>query len=115
MKHCLPPGASYTVMVLFVLLTAACSAKHYTRTAGNSVTFYYENSTAKEVMFASSIDQYNYHPAKIIRDDVWEVTVPLEKEFDYFYIVDGVITLPDCQLSVTDDFGSKNCLFVSGL
>jgi hypothetical protein len=46
---------------------------------------------------------------------VWEVSVPAEKEFAYFYVVDGVITLPDCSFTENDDFGAKNCLYTADM
>ncbi len=111
MKPCFFRKAACTLLVSITLLSAACSPKHYTEADENSVSLYCEYSDANEVIFASSIDQYQYHPAKIVKDNLWEVTVPMENEFNYFYIVDGVVTLPDCKLTVLDDFGSKNCLY----
>lgn len=102
-----------TVLAAGILLTAACSPKHYTETRGGDLSLYFRQAGAEEVIFASSIDQYLYHQASKVQDDLWEVTVSLQDEFDYFYIVDGVVTLPECRLKVNDDFGSKNCLFVS--
>lgn len=115
MKHYLFQGTTWAALLFFSLLTVACSPKHYTQTRENSVSLFYEHSNVNEVIFASSIDQYKPHPAKIVKDNVWEVTVPIEEEFSYFFIVDGQVTVPDCQLTVMDDFGSKNCLFVSGM
>lgn len=104
------------VILLFLLLMAACSTKHYSLVRGDKLFFYYQVGRAEEVIFASSIDQYKYHPATSVRDGLWEVAVPpvlLGEDFSYFYIVDGLVTLPACPFTVGDDFGAKNCLYLS--
>lgn len=115
MKHCISQVLSGAVLTIFILFTTACSPKHYTLARGNTLSLYFRQAKANKVIFASSIDQYQYHPATIAQDGVWEVTVPIQNEFAYFYIVDDVVTLPDCQQTVKDDFGSRNCLFVSSM
>ena len=102
-----------TATALLTLITAACAPTHYVEIQDNSIALYLENNSAKEVLFASSIDQFQLHPAARIQDDLWAVTVPWTKEFTYFYLVDKTPTLPACQLTVRDDFGSKNCLFAA--
>jgi len=101
--------------VLAALLSAACAEQSHVRAQGDTLVFSYTDATAHEIMFASSIDQYQYHPAIKSKHGRWEVTVPLRNEFTYFYIVDGKITLPDCPITVTDDFGGRNCLYVHPL
>jgi hypothetical protein len=64
---------------------------------------------------ASSQDNYILLAAREDRNHLWEVSVPAEKEFAYFYVVDGVITLPDCTYTENDDFGAKNCLYIAGM
>jgi hypothetical protein len=97
------------------LLIAACSPKHYVEVRNQSISLYYQNNEADEVLFASSIDQYQFHRARKVEGGAWEVTVPREEEFSYFYLVDKILTLPDCQSKILDDFGAKNCLFVSDM
>ena len=105
----------YTILFILALLSAACSPKHYIQIHDESIALYYENTGAKEILFASSIDRFRLHPAIKVKGDIWKVIVPKEKEFSYFYLVDKTLTLPDCQFTVLDDFGAKNCLFVSEL
>lgn len=102
-------------LLCFMLLTMGCSKQSFVQVNGDSLSFYYNDAKAKEIFFASSIDHFYCHPASKGPDDLWEVTVPLNKEFVYFYIVDGEVTLPDCPNTVFDDFGTKNCLYVSGM
>jgi hypothetical protein len=98
-------------LMLAVLIIAACAEKHYTRLKGGEIAFYYQDPEAQEVLFASSRDAYRLHPAREKTNHLWEVSVPAEKEFAYFYVVDGVVTLPECAYTEEDDFGSKNCLY----
>lgn len=105
----------YQAVVFLALLIAACSSKHYVQVHDQSITLYYQNNDAEEVLFASSIDRFRLHPASNVAGGVWEVTVPRAEEFSYFYLVDKNLTLPDCQSKILDDFGAKNCFFVSDM
>ena len=102
-----------TLLLILALLLSACAPKHYAEVHEDSIAFYYECPDAAEVLFASSIDRYHFHPAHKVNDDTWEVIVPREKSFSYFYLVDDKLSLPVCTLTVLDDFGARNCLFVS--
>ena len=64
-----------------------------------------------EVYFVSSLDQFTAHPAR--REDVstWTWRVAGDQPFTYFFLVDGEVVLPDCGLTVQDDFGEKNCVY----
>ena len=99
--------------LLFVcaLFFSGCAPKHSIQVADDSITVYCEYPDAKKVVFASSTDRFQLHQATQVKGDVWVVTVPRTKEFTYFYMVDGVVTLPDCRYTVMDDFGGKNCFF----
>lgn len=98
-------------LILLALLVSACAEKHYSKLMGNEVAFYYMDKEAQEVLFASSRDSYKLLAAREDKNHLWEISVPAEKEFAYFYVVDGVITLPDCSFTENDDFGSQNCLY----
>lgn len=105
----------YQASIFLALLLTACTPKHYVHVHDQSITLYYQNNDAKEVLFASSIDKFRFHQAIKGVDGVWEVTVPWEEKFSYFYFVDKILTLPPCQSKILDDFGSKNCLFISDM
>ena len=93
----------------------ACAKQHSVEVTNGSLSFYYSDPGAKEIFFASSVDHFHSHPAVRGTGGIWRVTVPLNKEFVYFYIVDGKITVPDCPNTVLDDFGAKNCIYVSDM
>ena len=99
--------------LFLLLILSGCAVKDYHQVQGDEVVFYYQDSEAREVFFASSRDNYTFHAAREDNDHVWEVSVPGGKSFAYFYVVDGVITRPDCAFTENDDFGSKNCLYIA--
>ena len=108
----------YIFQLLFlptILFTAGCARQHSVQVNDDTLSFYYRDSTAKEIFFAGSQDHFHSHSAINGSDNIWQVEVPLKTELTYFYIVDGVVTVPDCPNTVLDDFGSKNCLYVSGM
>ena len=98
-------------VILLAVLVSGCARGHYAKIQDNEVVLYYSNKDAREVFFASSLDNYRPHVARKIRKHLWEASVPAGRSFAYFYIVDGVITLPDCPLTENDDFGSRNCIY----
>jgi hypothetical protein len=99
-------------LLIFILFSLGCAKQHSVQVNDDSLSFYYSDEKAKEVFFVSSADHFHYHPAIKGANNIWHVTVPLNKEFTYFYIVDGKISIPDCPHSVLDDFGSRNCLYI---
>ena len=101
-------------LMLLALLVSACAEKHYSKlnSDGGEVAFYYKDPEAQEVLFASSRDNYKLLAARETKNHLWEISVPAGKGFAYYYVVDGVITLPDCTFTENDDFGSKNCLYI---
>lgn len=99
-------------LIFLLLLLSGCSAKHYYKQQGEEVVFYYEDTEAQEVFFASSLNNYKFLAARKSNNHLWQVSVLGKEDFTYFYVVDGVVTLPDCPLTENDDFGSKNCLYV---
>lgn len=102
-------------VLLALCCLSGCSKKHFYTVNDDTISLYYQNEDAEEVQFASSIDRFVVHPALEADDSLWEISVPLQEEFAYFYIVDGTVTLPECSLTQLDDFGSKNCLYVKGM
>ena len=103
------------VFLTGALLITACTPKHYVQVHKNTIALYSSYPDAAEVLFASSIDRYRLHPAHRVSDDIWEVVVPREHSFFYFYLVDQQPALPDCKFTVFDDFGARNCLYEQGL
>ena len=101
--------------VTLVLVLAGCGGGHYYMVEEGDVSIYLNKADADLVFFASSLDGYKLHKADRMDDDTWEVQVPSDKEFKYFYIVDGVAYVPACEMREKDDFGSENCIYVPGM
>lgn len=88
---------------------AGCGAHTY-RIDGNNMTLILRKPEAKSVVLACSLDGFNPRPARNVAGR-WEVTLPADEGFTYFYRVDGVPFVPDCPMKENDDFGSENCIF----
>jgi hypothetical protein len=103
---------SFYQMIVVTLCLVGCAATHYHERQLDHVTFYLRAPGAKNVEFVSSLDAYNPHRANRLKGTHWAVTVTPDSEFRYFYIVDGSVYLPECDLYEKDDFGFRNCVFV---
>lgn len=98
-------------IVVFGVLLAGCQ-NHFYKVKDDSLVFYLNHPDANIVQLRCSFDGYEVHSAQKTGCDMWEVSVPFNSEFSYFYIVDDNIFLPPCPLKEKDDFGSENCIFV---
>lgn len=87
-----------------------CTSHHY-RIDDGFVSFYLESNDAKTVEFRCSADDFRTHEARRISRKTWEIRVPADRDFSYFYLVDGKVHVPSCPLKEKDDFGQENCLF----
>jgi hypothetical protein len=97
---------------LFSLLNGCAS--HYYRTDGNSVIIHLREPKTASVMLYTSVDGFLAHAAER-RGSTWVNRIPTDRQFSYFYKVDGKLFTPDCHFKEKDDFGFKNCIFVPGL
>jgi hypothetical protein len=91
---------------------SGCAPIHYTQNGSDFVTLYLRLPDAQIVQFASSVDNYQVHDIPKSELGSWEVSLPRHLEFKYFYIVDGLTYLPDCQFKEQDDFGKQNCIYL---
>jgi hypothetical protein len=95
------------------LVIAGC-ASHHCQVSGPQVKVYLKKPEAGTVQFACSLDDYQPHEAREVGGQ-WVVTLPADRAFRYFYIVDGTAFVPPCRLREKDDFGAENCIFEPGL
>jgi hypothetical protein len=103
----------YVLLVIAILfLFIGCAIRHYCTVEEDAVRMCLRKPDAKAVYFASSLDGFKPVMAKQNSDETWEVTVPKDVEFRYFYIVDGDVYVPLCAFKEHDDFGSENCIYV---
>lgn len=98
----------YPAILILCLVLSSCSS-HFYKINGNEVTLYLDKP-AENVEFFCSLNDYASQKLTQ-RKGSWQVTVPAEKPFRYFYKVDGENFLPACAKKEKDDFGSENCIF----
>lgn len=98
---------------LTVILTAC--AHHELHQDNQTIILTLRAPLTRDVQFASSLDGFQLHPARLIDGTTWEVRVPGGSAFSYFYLVDGEVYVPECRFSEADDFGSRNCVYVPGM
>jgi len=103
-----------TSLIILMMSLTGC-ASHYFRVKDDALNIYLKKPEARFVLFAYSKDGYELHPAEKIDSKTWLLTVPVDSEFSYFYLVDGVVFLPECRFKEKDDFGSENCIFVTDM
>ena len=96
-------------MLAWMLLAAGC-ATHYCTVQGDKLAMVLDKPDAREVTFACSLDGFEPHEARNV-DGRWVVDLPAECQFRYYYVLDGEIYLPPCQMKEMDDFGSEKCIF----
>ncbi len=66
---------------------------------------------AKEVIFLSSLNRYEPVLMKKTFFGIWEIHLPEDIAFEYFFRVDGNPYTPECRLQQTDDWGGRQCIY----
>jgi hypothetical protein len=102
------------IVALFLGFLPGC-ASHYHRIVDKGLSLYLKAPEARTVLFASSLDGYVPHPAERVDRKTWIVRMPADREFGYFYIIDGAVAVPDCACRENDEFGSENCIYIPGM
>jgi hypothetical protein len=95
-----------------VFFLVGCTAAHYHERQSDRVIFYLNAPDAKGVVFANSLNAFSPQAARKTSRSCWTVSVAAKAEFSYFYIVDGVVHVPECKFYEKDDFGAYNCVYV---
>lgn len=98
------------LLSLLVIILTGCS--HFDRTQGTVLNLFVKAPEAKSVYLATSLDNFALHPARKIHSGMWVISVDADKQFSYFYVIDGKTRIPECTYKETDDFGGENCVFV---
>jgi len=103
-----------TLLMISSFIFAGC-ATHYYQANNDKVSIFLKKPDAGYVYFLSSLDGYKPRNADRVDSITWQINVPANTEFKYFYNIDGDFYLPDCPLKEQDDFGSQTCIYVPGL
>ena len=88
---------------------------HYVEPLSDKVILYLKQPAAEQVFLACSLDGFTHRPAHRTRNGLWAAAVEPNREFRYFYIVDGKVVVPPCQFREMDDWGGENCIYVPRL
>jgi hypothetical protein len=100
------------VLVFLAVFLQGCAPQHHTIVLVEKVTLFLNAPQAKQVQFASSVDQYVVHEATKNPEGIWVTTELANQEFQYFYLVDGKPFTPECRFRQSDDFGTTNCRYL---
>lgn len=101
---------SLLALIAYLLLASGC-ASHYIRKNDGHTDFYLHCSKAREVALATSLDGFTPRPAHRAGAGAWVVSIKENRDFSYFYLVDGKVLRPECRLIEPDDFGGANCIY----
>jgi len=96
-------------VLLFCVLMTGCTS-HYYQVNNDTLFLYLKKTDAEHVSFASSLDGFEAHRVQK-HHGKWVVSLPSGNPFHYYYVIDGELFLPSCQMRENDDFGSENCIF----
>jgi hypothetical protein len=101
-----------TALSLFFILIGCAS--HFYRIDEGSVIFYLREPKTVSVILFTSADGFLPNTAER-RGGAWVNRIRSDRQFSYFYKVDGKLYTPDCRFKEKDDFGFINCIYVPGL
>lgn len=96
---------------MIILVIAGCTPQHTLVLERNTVVIGLHDHEADQVSFASSLDQFAVHRARKAEHGQWVVAGLPNREFQYFFLVDGRVLIPECRFKVKDDFGAVNCRY----
>jgi len=100
------------IMMFLALCTVGCTPQHRVVIQKNTVNITLHLHEVDEVAFASSLDQFQMHQAHQGKHGQWYVSGLPNQEFEYFFLVDGNVMVPECRYTVQDDFGAMNCRYL---
>ena len=96
--------------LLPALWMVGCASHAIQRSDGQAV-LYLRCPRAHTVALATSLDGFVPHKARRSRSGLWVATAEADRDFSYFYLVDGKVFRPDCRVVEKDDFGGSNCVY----
>lgn len=98
-----------------LLFTAGCVFQEIDDMRENRVELHIISPAAGEVFFHSSESQFAPQPTRRQSDGHWSIRVNYREQFSYFFTVDGVPAIPDCDYREQDNFGNFNCIYPAHL
>lgn len=98
------------ILIAALLVFNTGCATHYYKVQDDTLLLYLDKPDAQQVILSCSLDGFEPHEAQRV-DGRWVVSLPSHDPFRYYYVLDGEMFLPPCQMKENDDFGSANCIF----
>jgi len=95
-----------------LIILSGCVNNYYYQIKDDQLHIYFHEPKAGKVFFLSSLDQFELHETVKNEKGLWEISVPSGQAFEYFFIVDGTLSIPTCDQKEKDDFGSENCIYI---
>jgi hypothetical protein len=95
-----------------LMVMSGCVNNYYYQIKDDKLHIFFHEPKAGKVFFLSSLDQFALHETVKNENGLWEISVPSGRSFEYFFIVDGALTIPTCDQKEKDDFGYENCIYM---
>lgn len=89
-----------------------CVMQHQAQVIDGQVALSLYAPQAKKVQFASSLDRYAVQEISAMQGEAWVIRGLPNREFQYFYLVDGRFFVPECRYRQEDDLGTTNCRYM---
>jgi len=76
-----------------------------------TINIFIEKPESSEIYFFSSLDGFKPRKVERYAGGRWMAVAPADREFSYFFIVDGHHYIPSCRLKESDGYGNQNCIY----
>jgi hypothetical protein len=97
-------------VVLVLVMLEGCATHAISHYSEDVVELRLFSPFAEQVFLYCSADAFKPKQANVNIWRYWTVKVNSTNDFSYFYVVDGKIVTPECDLREQDDFGNYNCI-----
>lgn len=99
------------IIFAMIIVITGCTVP-YVKKSQNSISFFYNKTNAKNVVFYSDLNSFKGEPFTQ-KEEYWVYSMdkPADtNEIKFFYKVDGNVVVPDCRMKIDDGFGGKLCI-----
>lgn len=101
----------FGILSAFLLFSTGCAVRQY-KVINHELHLYLDGKKAEKVYLLTSLDEFKPHKAVKTDSGDWEAVMPSDMEFRYFFLIDGNVFIPDCEMKEKDDFGSEDCVYI---
>lgn len=104
-----------TAVFLSIWFISGCATSYSCKVVNNELNIVINKPETEKIFFLSSLDGFKRHEIFQNNKGLWEITLPADRDFRFFFIADESIFLPECNQREIDDFGSENCVYIPDL